>query len=484
MFEKDSTIYVSELPANYSEKEATDFFGSCGKIEKILLKNYHSSEGKYAFVCYEKKDMARKAFETLNYSLIGDKNIFIQYAYKVIREKRYNSEDSIIIRDLPETETDRTVFDKYKEYGQIIFCHINTYDRKTCYIQYMNDSGVKKSGGEVYKYSPLTETFTQVKVEGIQEQDEEGILKLLKELGEMDVCNKQQDGAYFIKYKTHEAANAAISFLHLCVVGSSVIKVHISEKDTNQYRYCLNELVTHMADESDFTNVALKNLPTTVTCGQDVREICEKYGKVRAPRLNLNENWGSLGSAMCMMMTHEDALKLIEGLSKDGSSIIASRSMTSEEAKLNKESMDADVILAQRNSSKDRQFLIRGYNEEDTAAVKKSFSVARQITKVGTLVLVIFKDTKQLDQAVSSYSGQYGDLLFFNKDANISAVPLGKTFPPQQRFPFRNNIIERLKVKVTMMDVNLPPEKYKDVTPDVARFLIAHEKVLQAWINE
>ena len=128
--------------------------------------------------------------------------------------------------------------------------------------------------------------------------------------------------------------------------------------------------------------------------------------------------------------------------------------------------------------------MIRGFKEENTSNVKKIFSVARQISKVGSLVLVIFKDTKQLDAAISSYSGTFGDLLFFNKDLTVSAVPLGKTFPPQQRFPFRNNIIERLKVKLITMNVELPQEKFNDVSPDVARFLIAHEKVLKAWIEE
>ena len=121
MFENDATIYVSSLPKDYSNDQANEFFGNAGKIKNILLKNYKSSEGKYAFVTYENKEEAVKAFDTLNYTKIGNNEIFIQFAAKNFRDLRAKSLNSVIIRDVPEDETDRTMYEKYKEFGQIVF---------------------------------------------------------------------------------------------------------------------------------------------------------------------------------------------------------------------------------------------------------------------------------------------------------------------------------------------------------------------------
>lgn len=484
MFENDATIYVSSLPKDYSNDQANEFFGNAGKIKNILLKNYKSSEGKYAFVTYENKEEAVKAFDTLNYTKIGNNEIFIQFAAKNFRDLRAKSLNSVIVRDVPEDETDRTMYEKYKEFGQIVFLHLQKRNPRVCYIQYLNENSVENSKAEKYEYKTLADTYREVKISGIQEKDFNGVSLLVNELGETESVEKGKD-SLTIRFHEHEVAKSCSDFLHNCIVGSSVIKVEISEKVNNEYRYCFVELVTHMNDEADFTVIALRNLPKSVQCGQDVRVICEKYGNVRSPRLSLDESWNSLGSAICMMMTHEDAVKAIEGINKEGSGIVASRSITTEESKILKEEMNKSLSVAQKNSSKDRQFLIHGCKSEETMEeIKKAFKVARSITKCGYLVLVIFKDTKQLDNAVSAYSGSYGDLLFFNKDESIPSVPLGKTFPPQARFPFRNNIIERLKIRIMANGIKVNPEKFDDISPDVARFLIAHEKVLNAWLEE
>lgn len=485
MFQSEAVIYISDIPATYTEDKMREIFSKYGEIEQILLRKYRSVDFQYSFIQYKAKEQAEKAFDEANFMRLETSSIFIQFMSPKIRQLRFSSDNAVLISGVSPETTNKSFYDKYKSFGKIIFSYL-VQNKGYGYIQYETKKAAKaatESDANItnYTYKPLAKAFQEVVVNDVSEEAFPGIKSLFEKLGEIKNIEKV-DKSYYIRFADHKAADSAFLFFNMCIVGSSIVKVDISPRETDYFHYYLLEAATHMGDEDSFVKVALKNLPNTVTCGQHVREICEKYGAVQAPRLNLNEKWESLGTATCTMISHQDALNVIEGLKRDNSQIIAARSMSIDEAKLYKEVSDLKIYRDQTNSSKDRQFLVT--EPKELKLIKDEFKSAMRVDLCGSLALVMFKTTELMDAAVSNYNGKFGSLLFFEKVDSMALPPLGKSWPPQQRFPFRNNVRDRFMRKVLAMRPDFNENKFKDVTPEVARFLLGHEKVMNAWLDE
>lgn len=485
MFQSEATIYVSDLPQSFDEAKVREVFGQYGEIEKVLVRKYKSVDLNYCFIQYKAKEGAEKAFDEANFMKLETSSIFIQYMAPKLRLLRLSSENAVMISNVALDATNKSFYNQYKSFGKIIFSFL-VLNKGYGYIQYETKEAAKaaiESSPDIvaYSYKPIPKSFTEVVVTNVSEEAFPGIKELFEQLGEIKNIEKTED-SYYVRFAEHKAADAAFLFMHMCIAGSTIIKVDISPRESDYFHYYLLEAATHVGDEDAFTKIALRNLPSTVTCGQDVRQICEKYGLVLAPRLNLNEKWESLGTATCTMQSHEDAIKVIEGLKKDNSEIIAARSMTVDEAKLYKEVSDLKIYRDQTNSSKDRQFLVP--NVKDQKTVRAEFKNAMRIDFCGSLCLVMFKSVELMDTAVSNYNGKFGSLLFFEKVGSMSLPPLGKSWPPLQRFPFRNNVRDRFMRKIKEMRPDFNEDRFKDVTPEVARFLLAHVKVMNAWLDE
>lgn len=238
-----STIYVGDLPSTTLESDLFRLFSKHGTIRNIKIvrnekPNTVSSEC-YAYITFENIEDAKKSQEKLNFTTLNNKQIRVMLFDK--NPKIHN----IIIKNLPSCIDNKTLFDTFKIFGEVLSCKVatdmNGNSKGFGFVSYTEKSAVKKAvkfGNEtnlkgntlkvdklikkeerVSKKDVVEQNFTNVYVKNF-DCDEDELKSILLSYGDITsfyVPKKTDEscvGFAFCNYKNHEDALKVIHALH------------------------------------------------------------------------------------------------------------------------------------------------------------------------------------------------------------------------------------------------------------------------------
>lgn len=508
VFGTPGSLYISDLHNDITESSLRDMIGKFGAIKSIIVRKYKSINRVYAFVSFEELESARKCFLEYNFKRIKGIQITIQWCDKQSRKLRESGEGTLLVTGLESSIQQHELFKLFNADFEVLFCHIPmrvAHNNGYGFVQFKDPSvlqkAIEKYNGtilhdqkislEVYNKLPVYKIFTHIEISNIPDSLNNSaaltdLCKLVDEVENIEVNDSNRTAV--IKMATHDGAQGCLDLLNGVVIDNTALDVEMSSREITGIDNGLIELVTHICDEQPYTTIFLRNLGPEVDCGQRVRELCDPFGRVRAPCLKLGEDKKPLGTATCSMATHEDALSAIAGLSAKG--IAASRAMTREESLLLAADNEAKLWASQQNSARDKQIFVEFDTPVTEADLTDIFTAYGQVMKVivrQKCAAVIFKDSAAVNRAATSsviINGQSVVVRRYSRSTDLPAVPLGQSYPAPQRFPFRREPVEKLRSLVGERGGDTSDTKFADITAEVARFMLNHPKLIDAWINE
>lgn len=508
IFGAKSSIYVSDLHHHETESTCRELFSPFGNITSVLVKRYKSLERCYAFITYEKYEEAYKAFLEMNFKRYKGLNIGVQFTSIETRKMRENKEGLLLVKNLSSELTQQDVLRYFANIGDIIFCHVpRVYQNIVGFalIQYRDVNDSKKAleslNRQVLKESeikveyasqlPIYKRFTMVRAYNIAENlfNIDSIRNIFSIIGQVsEVKINSSSSSSDITYTEHIYANYALEFLNGLVLNEAALKVEISPNEFTGETDSLSELVLHLSDEQPFTKVHISGLSDEYDCGQKIRELAERFGKVHSQVLNLSEKSSSLKTATVVMQSYEDALSLVVGIRSLG--MKAERTQTREEMRLNKLKYDLDLYLSQQNSANDRKVFVELTKEIDQETLKSLFELKGEVRVIKTLpkcAYVIFNDsavvTRCLESPIVCENTQL-NIKVYNKSTNMPALRLGQSFAAAPRFPFKREAVEKLKDFVKEIGYELTDKLVSEVNSEVAKFLMKRPYLIRVWLEE
>ncbi|KAH0792685.1 Polyadenylate-binding protein 2 [Histomonas meleagridis] len=120
--------------------------------------------------------------------------------------------------------------------------------------------------------------------------------------------------------------------------------------------------------EETFTNVYIKDLPSSIQTNEDLKKLFSEYGEVQNPWLVFNKGKPA-PYGFCNMMTHEAAVEAVKGLNGkviDGSKVYAGRAMKKGERLQHLRELSEKFRQANYEKYRGRNLYIRGFGKDVT----------------------------------------------------------------------------------------------------------------------
>lgn len=315
-----ATLYVGDLPPVFLESDIFKLFSPFGQIISIkVIRNTAPSlkmSDCYAYITFESEKDADRALHNLNFRIIASKQI------RVMHFNKARSEHNVIVKNLPKSVDNKTLYDTFSIFGDVISCKVAVGDRGDSkgfgYVCYKSKAGMRKAvkfgdntkingaSLKVAKHVKHNERenrnetvevrFTNIYLKNfnIQKNDLKRILDQYGKITSFHFPEKEGGslGVAFCNYETHEEAMSAINALH----GKHMDELEefgIKEERMAEPFYVqraqprserdeeLRKMVQRMSTEGQTfkRNLYVTNIPETYSEGE-IRDIFSKYGNI------------------------------------------------------------------------------------------------------------------------------------------------------------------------------------------------------------
>lgn len=147
---QNASIYVGDLDQEVTEANLYEIFNAVGPVSsvKICVNPQTQKSLGYAYVNFHKASDAERALDTMNFASIKGKPCRIMWS---IRDKsvRDNGVGNIVIKNLDVSIDNKTLFDTFSMFGDILSCKVGTNAEGESlgygFVHYVNPNSAKKA---------------------------------------------------------------------------------------------------------------------------------------------------------------------------------------------------------------------------------------------------------------------------------------------------------------------------------------------------
>ncbi|KAK2643501.1 hypothetical protein Ddye_025264 [Dipteronia dyeriana] len=252
------SLYVGDLDPSVTENQLDDMFIKFGQLHStVLLQDIVTQQSLcYGFVNFRRLEDAKRAMETLNYSVVNGKSIRIMWQ-QPNSEDRNSGKGNIFVKNLDTSIDNRKLNKLFSKFGYILSCKVaveeNGKSKGYGFVQFENEeyantaienlNGSILEGKSLYvahfikKYDRTQASFTNVYVKNLEPDVTEGWLEeKFSEFGNITSLHISKDsngvsrGFGFVNFENHEAAKRAVETMNGTQSGSKVLYVARAQK--------------------------------------------------------------------------------------------------------------------------------------------------------------------------------------------------------------------------------------------------------------
>jgi len=229
-------IFIKNLDKSIDHKALYDTFSRFGNILscKVVTDDGNSSKG-YGFVHYETQEMAEKAIAKVNNMYLNGKQVFVgPFIPRREREHHANRFTNVYVKNLPETVTEATIQDLFKEAGTItsavIMSDENGKSKGFGFINFEDHEGAQKCIDEYHNKEVEGKQLHVCRAQKRAERDME-----LRQRFERDRESKYQQGVnLYVKNLDDGVDDAKLRDIFTPFGGITSAKVMRDERDATR----------------------------------------------------------------------------------------------------------------------------------------------------------------------------------------------------------------------------------------------------------
>lgn len=256
-----ASLYVGDLDADVTETMLYEIFNTVAVVSSVRICRdalTRRSLG-YAYVNYNSVADAERALDTLNFTCIRGRPCRIMWCLRDPASRR-NNDGNVFVKNLDKTIDNKTLFDTFSLFGNIMSCKIATdVEGKSLgygFIHFEHSESAKEAisrlNGAVLGDSPIYVGKFQKKAERFSEKDktftnvyvkhipkawtEELLYKIFGEYGKISSLVLQTDSRGrpfgFVNFEDPDSAKAAVSALHNAQV--TPLGVELSSEESSK----------------------------------------------------------------------------------------------------------------------------------------------------------------------------------------------------------------------------------------------------------
>ncbi|KAH8739105.1 poly(a)-binding protein fabm [Cryptosporidium ryanae] len=253
-----ASLYVGDLDADVTETMLYEIFNTVAVVSSVRICRdalTRRSLG-YAYVNYNSVADAERALDTLNFTCIRGRPCRIMWCLRDPASRR-NNDGNVFVKNLDKTIDNKTLFDTFSLFGNIMSCKIATdVEGKSLgygFIHFEHADSAKEAisrlNGAVLGDSPIYVGKFQKKAERFSEKDktftnvyvkhipktwtEELLYKIFGEYGKISSLVLQTDSKGrpfgFVNFEDPDSAKAAVAALHNALVTPVGVELNADE---------------------------------------------------------------------------------------------------------------------------------------------------------------------------------------------------------------------------------------------------------------
>ncbi|KAK3205841.1 hypothetical protein Dsin_019887 [Dipteronia sinensis] len=333
------SLYVGDLDPSVTENQLVDMFIKFGQLEStVLLQDIATQQSLcYGFVNFHRLEDAKRAMETLNYSVVNGKSIRIMWQ-QPNSEDRNSGKGNIFVKNLDTSIDNRKLNNLFSKFGYILSCKVaveeNGKSKGYGFVQFENEepantaienlNGSILEGKSLYvahfikKYDRTQASFTNVYVKNLEPDVTEGRLEeKFSKFGNITSLHISKDsngvsrGFGFVNFENPEDAKRAVETMHGTQSGSKVLYVARAQKlaERKQVLRMRHERIQMIKGR----NVYVKNINDDVN--EDILKAhFSPFGFITSVRIMRTLKGISKGFGFVLFSQAENALRAINAV--------------------------------------------------------------------------------------------------------------------------------------------------------------------------
>jgi polyadenylate-binding protein len=345
-----SSLYVGDLNSDVSEGLLAEIFGTVSPGTNPIVRVCRDETTKqslgYAYVNYSDHDLAEKALNSLNHTVIKGRPCRIMWQQRD-PSKRRQGKGNVYISNLQKNIGNKELHDTFTQFGTISSCkvvvdvetglskgygyvHFESEDDADEAIKVVNGRDIR--GLHVYAthFVPRQErvkkrenSWTNVFVKNIPDSiTEDEILQVFRKYGEITshlfkdkhFANGELKKMGFINYKNHDDAVNAVKELDKSDVGGFFIECcrHQKRQERSSHLRRVGQVKNREKINQYYgRNLYIKNIEDHIT-DEILRTEFEQFGPITSLKISRDENGASKGFGFVCFETKEQAARAID----------------------------------------------------------------------------------------------------------------------------------------------------------------------------
>jgi len=345
----NSSLYCGDLRKEVTEANLFRIFNAVGPVSSIRVCRDAISRQSlgYAYINFVNPVDAERALDTMNFTPINSKPCRLMWSERN-PEKRKRHEANLFICNLHPTIDNKTLFDTFSMFGDILSCKIQTDDNGVSlgygFVHYTTKSAAEKAlqrvnGMEIAGKKVLVTHHKARSRRGKEEKkdnawtnlyiknfpldwNEDKLKEVLTPHGECTVCiSKKEDGSSkgfgFVNFKKHEDAEKALTTLAGLKFGEETLYVSRHRSKGERQKMAKDAYVKEKHarfKRYQGLNLYVKNLPSSCD-DEKLRSLFEPFGKITSTKVMFSkEDNKSKGFGFVCFEKKEMAEAAIKGM--------------------------------------------------------------------------------------------------------------------------------------------------------------------------
>lgn len=382
-----SSLYVGDLHPDVDEKHIFEKFSTIGPVLSIRVCRdmiTRKSLG-YAYVNFQNRKDAEKAFELMNFETLHSRPIRIMWSQRD-PSLRKSGVGNIFIKNLDKSITAKELYDTFHSFGRILsvkissdegnnsrgygFVHYETEEAAVKAIKTLNGMQIQNKNIYVGKFIPRSERgekenevkFTNCYIKNFgADMSYEVMMSLFEPYGEIVSAKIMEDetgkskGFGFVSFRDPIAANTAVDALNNKEYNGHILYVGRAQKKAERVQELKGKFDVKFGKTEKFSsgvNLYVKNLDDHIDDDKLKKEF-EVYGPITSAKVMTDAAGRSRGFGFVCFVSPEDATKAV---SEVNGRIISSKPLYVAIAQ-KKEDRQAHLITQQSN----RMLGVMGY---------------------------------------------------------------------------------------------------------------------------
>ncbi|KAK0604215.1 hypothetical protein LWI29_013257 [Acer saccharum] len=334
------SLYVGDLDPSVTENQLVDMFIKFGQLDStVLLQDIATQQSLcYGFVNFHRLEDAKRAMETLNYSVVNGKSIRIMWQ-QPNSEDRNSGKGNIFVKNLDSSIDNRKLNKLFSKFGYILSCKVaveeNGKSKGYGFVQFENEESANTAienldgsileGKSLYvahfikKYERTQASFTNVYVKNLEPDVTEGWLEeKFSKFGNITSLYISRDsngvsqGFGFVNFENPEDAKRAVETMHGTQPGGSEV-LYVARAQKLAERKQVLRMHCESIQMIKGRNVYVKNINDDVN--EDILKAhFSPFGFITSVKIVSTLKGISKGFGFVLFSQAENALKAINAL--------------------------------------------------------------------------------------------------------------------------------------------------------------------------